>query len=444
MDQIYKNAWVTLAATSASSCDEGFLKHLLKDERAIIPLGPRPQLQQDQERSFPVEIVIQCVDKEYGDSWEEEVDMSVWNSRGWTLQERYLSQRIIHFCKSQVFWECRQEHQSECGQQILILPIRGIQSLKMNRTAQVEDSEPESAEPEHLDDPEIAEQGSEGDDEDESSSQGGASILSNHYIAQLIYDWWFKVLCQYTSRRLTFSSDKLPALSGLAAEAFREIQQIMPHEQYLAGIWKGNLAACLLWTLEYPPAASNRTSYRSPTWSWARWDSPVVPPTFDNIRDGIYVPDDEEDVIQYVSHHIEYDGDNIFGSIKSAELNLLAKKRHVSLSGFVERPIRGGSWSGGRSSFAFNMLLPGSTERVGVIALDSPIEASQINRGNLYAMQLKKQPPGLSNWESAQWGLLLSQVEAQGSHFYRLGVYILDEEHIGFFEAAVLESCILV
>ncbi|KAL9094176.1 MAG: hypothetical protein Q9165_003591 [Trypethelium subeluteriae] len=442
MDKIYKNARVTLAATSVSSCEEDFLRYLLKEDSAIVPLNPRLQPWDDQKWQSSVEIVIQCVDQWRVDLWEEDVDMSVWNSRGWTLQERYLSQRILHFCKTQVFWECPQEHKSECGQQILNLPIRGLPSFIMDGATDVEDPEPESVEPEHEENAEVQSRGGD-DSTDGDSSQGESSVLSNRYIAQPMYDWWFQILCQYTASNLTYSSDKLPALSGLAIEMFQEIKQIVPHEEYLAGIWKGNLAPCLLWTLEYPPTTSNRP-YRSPTWSWARWDSPAVPPTFENTRDGVFAPDDEEEVIEYVSHYIEYDGENIFGSIKSARLEVLAKKRQISLSGSTERPSRHGSWSGSKSEFAFDMLLLESTRRVGVVALDFPAEASQIPRDNLYAMQVKRQPLGLLNWESAQWGLLLGRAETQTSQFHRLGVYILDEDHIEFFADVDLENCVLV
>ncbi|PSN61248.1 hypothetical protein BS50DRAFT_448043, partial [Corynespora cassiicola Philippines] len=33
---------------------------------------------------------------------------SVWNTRGWILQERLLSKRILYFTKEQLLWECPQ------------------------------------------------------------------------------------------------------------------------------------------------------------------------------------------------------------------------------------------------------------------------------------------------------------------------------------------------
>ncbi|KIN03019.1 hypothetical protein OIDMADRAFT_97469, partial [Oidiodendron maius Zn] len=38
----------------------------------------------------------------YGD-----VDRSRWNTRGWTMQERSLSTRSVHFCKNKIYFECR-------------------------------------------------------------------------------------------------------------------------------------------------------------------------------------------------------------------------------------------------------------------------------------------------------------------------------------------------
>jgi hypothetical protein len=36
------------------------------------------------------------------------VERASTNRRGWVLQERVLSPRVLHFSREQVFWECRQ------------------------------------------------------------------------------------------------------------------------------------------------------------------------------------------------------------------------------------------------------------------------------------------------------------------------------------------------
>jgi hypothetical protein len=63
------------------------------------------------------------------------------------------------------------------------------------------------------------------------------------------WDWnenlaevWTGLVCEYSKRNLTYGSDKLPALSGLAVK----ISQFVDDEYY-AGIWKNRLWSDLLW-----------------------------------------------------------------------------------------------------------------------------------------------------------------------------------------------------
>jgi hypothetical protein len=71
----------------------------------------------------------------------------------------------------------------------------------------------------------------------------------------------------FTDRHLSVTTDRLPALSGLAAAV-----QKYTKSEYLAGLWKKDLKAGLLWYR--PPWAWNRSfpqssSYYAPSWSWA-------------------------------------------------------------------------------------------------------------------------------------------------------------------------------
>lgn len=72
---------------------------------------------------------------------------------------------------------------------------------------------------------------------------------------------WF-ILCQSFGRRnISFSADKLPAFSGMAAH-FKHILQ----SDYVAGLWTKNLLRGLLWRMSRP---GHRIHYRAPSWSWA-------------------------------------------------------------------------------------------------------------------------------------------------------------------------------
>lgn len=43
------------------------------------------------------------------DMWFTGVNNSPLNSRGWVFQERTLGPRVVHFCRQEIFWECREK-----------------------------------------------------------------------------------------------------------------------------------------------------------------------------------------------------------------------------------------------------------------------------------------------------------------------------------------------
>ena len=104
MADVYGSAHLTIAATSAESSTDGFLK--------------RPPLRA---ASIPYYVdtctepagylVVTYEPKE--DSWYSSIEMARWNTRGWTFQERLLSKRVLHFTARRLFWECRMTDASE-------------------------------------------------------------------------------------------------------------------------------------------------------------------------------------------------------------------------------------------------------------------------------------------------------------------------------------------
>ena len=87
MGDVYANAFCTISATAAEGSTDGFLK----------PRELTAPIRLDQSHPFFVTD---------GANVREDVNKSNLNSRGWVFQERYLSPRILHFAKSQVYWEC--------------------------------------------------------------------------------------------------------------------------------------------------------------------------------------------------------------------------------------------------------------------------------------------------------------------------------------------------
>jgi hypothetical protein len=95
-------------------------------------------------------------------------------------------------------------------------------------------------------------------------------------------DIWAQLVATYTSLSLSFESDRLPALSGLA-QRMVEVKK----SAYLAGLWRRDLPCRLLWFAYDAERASEgyeyiyrlvgrrSSSYLAPTWSWASIESPI-------------------------------------------------------------------------------------------------------------------------------------------------------------------------
>lgn len=90
MEDVFSNAYCTIAASSAASSLTGFLgPRRERDAIKILTVGGTPLYLADAIDDFGVD-----------------VERSILSSRGWVLQERALSGRTIYFTSSQVYWEC--------------------------------------------------------------------------------------------------------------------------------------------------------------------------------------------------------------------------------------------------------------------------------------------------------------------------------------------------
>jgi hypothetical protein len=91
-----------------------------------------------------------------------------------------------------------------------------------------------------------------------------------------LFKTWHVLVERYTQSELTFSGDKLVALSGLVSTFGSYMTS-----NYFVGLWSNNLLLDLLWTrssegysdhskrLRVPPG------YRAPTFSWASLEGPI-------------------------------------------------------------------------------------------------------------------------------------------------------------------------
>ena len=107
MNIIYGSAYLTIAATSAVSATDGFLRRPQKTASSIPYYKDL--------RAKPAGRFVLAYKQTSGDdgSWYWNIETVRWNTRGWTFQERLLSKRVLHFTKRKIFWECRTSDASE-------------------------------------------------------------------------------------------------------------------------------------------------------------------------------------------------------------------------------------------------------------------------------------------------------------------------------------------
>lgn len=170
--------------------------------------------------------------------WNKEYDSNALRTRAWTLQEWELSTRSVHFSQNMLLWECK--------------TIKASSELPWHQM-KIEDPPPT------LLYNELA----------EATGENTASLpLREH---------WFRVVEDYSGRYLTYESDKLPAISGLAQKCQG------PRGRYVAGLWEKDMPSALLWQMESPSLISDPQAYkprrpagyRGPTWSWASVDGNI-------------------------------------------------------------------------------------------------------------------------------------------------------------------------
>ncbi|KAI8632516.1 HET-domain-containing protein [Xylariaceae sp. FL1651] len=94
MGKVFRNAYCTIAATSAEDSNRGFLKRP-QTQRLEVPYI---NVQTSSHGSIYVSTVA--------DDFHEDAEKGLLNQRAWVLQERALSRRTIHFTANQSYYEC--------------------------------------------------------------------------------------------------------------------------------------------------------------------------------------------------------------------------------------------------------------------------------------------------------------------------------------------------
>jgi hypothetical protein len=241
MGSIYRNCLCNIAATVAEDGNSGLFFY--RNVNAALPL--KTNINWTIERSSKI---YHCV---YTKLWENQVERAPLNTRGWVLQERLLSPRVLHCGSKQIFWQCHQN--SACETYPSGIP--DLSKLSSFRT------------PTHIF--ELLERLRP---QEESSTARAWDLRAETYEA------WWDLVEAYSYCDLTRKEDKLVAIAGIANET-----QLGLQDDYLCGLWKKELDLGLLWRAIKCERQGQKfpiliQPMRTPSWSWASVDGPICRP----------------------------------------------------------------------------------------------------------------------------------------------------------------------
>ena len=149
-------------------------------------------------------------------------------SRGWCFQERLLAPRILHFGQDQCHWECHEGIWTESlGEKQWYDDFKAVDDGVLRETLFDISQAPFSQDWHGVIRGKLGEQANAElaevwDGFVERLSQGLApppsDIQASFQRSLDLHDQWYDAVSAYTSRQLSFSGDKLPALSGVAVK----------------------------------------------------------------------------------------------------------------------------------------------------------------------------------------------------------------------------------
>jgi hypothetical protein len=149
-------------------------------------------------------------------------------------------------------------------------------------------------------------------------------MASKQTATEFLFDRWYSLVENYTSRKLTNSDDVFPALSGVVSEIIK-----LHADEYYAGLWRSKLHIALLWQAkgkDWSPLSRPSIS-RAPSWSWAAVNGPISYLSSSGIHHT------EETFSDITIHEVRVDvpGQNSFGQVRQGVIRLTGSVKHALL-----------------------------------------------------------------------------------------------------------------
>ncbi|KAL2067486.1 hypothetical protein VTL71DRAFT_1911 [Oculimacula yallundae] len=229
MGDVYKHALLNIATTGAIDSSEG----IFFDRNLSEQLPRRVETSWEEDKNNEEVFVI---DREM---WKNLVDRSPLLSRAWVYQERLLAQRIVHFGRKQIAWECQELTACES------LPS-GLPRYIFNY----------------------------GRNMDIHRSWGSFDGRTDQEVRQHYLQQWELNIERYSILNLTCGKDKEAAIAGIG-----QVFESLLKDTLVAGLWSSNLVNELLWQTSN---AEMTKVYRAPSWSWLAYNGKIF--TSDEVK----------------------------------------------------------------------------------------------------------------------------------------------------------------
>ena len=182
--------------------------------------------------------------------------------RAWAVQERVLSRRVLYYTTHEMWWDC-----DTCW----------LCACSYGSCSKDEEDERDY-------------------DAVEDANYGSFSWLrdagrNGEITLERVHKKWANIVTLFSGGELSFQSDKLPALSGLAKRFRISLEERFGVEdEYLAGMWRGDLEQQLLWLIGSYGGPSRKGSHPRdrgvPSWSWASVNG-VISHAWEEQEDGL-------------------------------------------------------------------------------------------------------------------------------------------------------------
>tara|TARA_R110002003_G_scaffold206_1_gene15740 strand:+ start:1482 stop:2342 length:861 start_codon:yes stop_codon:yes gene_type:complete len=150
---------------------------------------------------------------------------------------------------------------------------------------------------------------------------------------------WYRMIGKYSNMCLTYGSDRLPALSGIASRFATKLG-----DEYIAGMWRRDLVFGLIFKVADPGSAfrsMNPSSIPGPSWSWYSCDRRVRPLIGSHDRFTVKSSHGTYDralfnsykcfgpLIEVISLSATPLGTNSFGAVRDAKLTVMGRLQTV-------------------------------------------------------------------------------------------------------------------